>query len=253
MLALPDRHRLLDAVDRAQGGLEGIAAVRGGDGHEERDIANLQHPDTVMGGDGMHLVVRELGQHLVADRGHLPLGHRRVRLVLQPRDGAALVVVADHALEQHDGPTRVGRDEVAQRVAVQRFLGDEVAGRCRSVGAAGDGLDQRHLVAGADLGGGVEAVLLVDRHSERRQVGLERRVRALEVAMELGDRDAVPADVLVEVAAHQLAELREEPDAHLHVGTPSPRVAPSGGDRRRKYTPGSPQPRPGRAPWGRSP
>ena len=52
------------------------------------------------------------------------------------------------------------------------------------------------------------------------QVRLERGVRALEVAMQLGDGDAVPGDVLVEVAAHEFAELREEPDAYLHVGSP---------------------------------
>ena len=82
--------------------------------------------------------------------------------------------------------------------------------------AAGDRLDQRDLVAGADLGRRVEAVLLVDRDGEGFEERRELRAGLGEAVVELRDRDGFGVELLLDVAAHELAELREEPNPDPH-------------------------------------
>src|SRR5207247_11053344 len=63
-LVLPDRHRCLEIVDQAAAGLEGLGAVRAGDGHDHRQVADLQVADPVHGG---HRADREICSELLHD------------------------------------------------------------------------------------------------------------------------------------------------------------------------------------------
>ena len=77
MLALPDRHALLDLVDEAGAGGEGLGAMRGGDDGDEGDVPDLQVPDAVRGGEAQARGGGDLG----TDVGEEALGIR-VRLVV---------------------------------------------------------------------------------------------------------------------------------------------------------------------------
>src|SRR5689334_6723243 len=87
VLLLPDRHRLLQGIDREAAGLEGGAAVRRGDRDHHARLADLEAPDAVherdAGGGGPALP--DGGR----DLAHLGERHRAVRLVLQEFHPAA--------------------------------------------------------------------------------------------------------------------------------------------------------------------
>ena len=80
---LPDRHDLLQAIDRVARGLERFAAMRGGHGDHHRRLSDVQHTRAV---DDRHAADRPTALHLVANLRHDLLGHLRIGLVLQMGD-----------------------------------------------------------------------------------------------------------------------------------------------------------------------
>ncbi len=111
---LPDRDLVLQVVDQHPAGLEGLAAVRAGHGHDHREIADGQVADPVDRGQGTD---RVLGHHAFGDAAHLGLG-RRVAGVAERVDVRPAVVVAHRADEERRSARRVvadGREDLVDR------------------------------------------------------------------------------------------------------------------------------------------
>src|SRR6478672_5035770 len=95
----PEWHTLLQLVDRVLAGGERVAAMRGGDGDDDRRLADLHAPGPVVDGDAAELVLRrELGR----DLGHQPFGHALVRLVVEVLHVAVARAIARRAGERRD-------------------------------------------------------------------------------------------------------------------------------------------------------
>src|SRR5687768_14259582 len=78
VLALPDRHAFLDAVDERTASSKRLVAVSGrGDAHH-RQLAHFEASDPVQTSEAG---AGDLALDLVGDLVHLLLGHGRVRLV----------------------------------------------------------------------------------------------------------------------------------------------------------------------------
>src|SRR5439155_4765169 len=143
VLLLPHRHRALERVDRVAAGLEGIAAVRGGDGDEHARLADLESPGAVEHRDTAH--PGPARAHGPADLAHLRLGHRRGRLVHQRFDRATAGLVSHDAGEDHDPASARLVDLRGDRVGRERLAHDakDVGG-----GSAAHGRKETELVLG---------------------------------------------------------------------------------------------------------
>ncbi len=98
-LLLPDRELLLDPIHQIGCAFESLTAVRGGDGDVERHSPDPELTDSVLRRDGVDAVAP--GEFCDDLSHHIP--RRRVPHIFDARDGLAVVVVAHHALERHDG------------------------------------------------------------------------------------------------------------------------------------------------------
>src|SRR2546430_13933487 len=119
VLLLPHRNGPLERVDRVPARFEGIAAVLGGDGDQHAGLADLEPPGAMEYRDAPD--ARPARAHGLTDLAHLHLGHRRVRLVLQALDRAAVGLVSHDPREDpaaagariiHLGGDRVGRQRL---------------------------------------------------------------------------------------------------------------------------------------------
>ena len=138
---------------------------------------------------------------------HHVLGHPLVGLVLEVEHRAVTRAVADGAEERRDRARLVAGDFPHGCVDRERLAGQlEVS--------AGDGRDQRDLVAVGERGLGVR-VALVDRVEQAR-----RLVAELERRPDVGDAGAVGELELARTGARALAETGEESDAHVHGPQP---------------------------------
>src|SRR2546427_1604159 len=153
VLLLPHRHRALERVDRVPAGLEGIAAMRGGDGDEHARLADLEPPGAVQHRDAAH--PGPARAHGLADLAHLHLGHRRVRLVLQVFHRATVGLVSHDAGEDHDPAGARLVDLRGDRVGRER-LGHH-AKECGR-GTAAHGRGEAELVLWAQAVGGRHGV-----------------------------------------------------------------------------------------------
>ena len=97
------------------------AAVVGRHGDDQSCVADVQRADAMADCDRTDAVtlLRDLGCHL---RDRLLRG--RVRRVLESRDGAATVGVADHANEADDGAGRPVEDQSLVFGQIDRLLGE---------------------------------------------------------------------------------------------------------------------------------
>src|SRR5207247_10724539 len=77
-LLLPDRHRLLDAIDHRAAGLERFRAMRRRAGDGNRRVADHEVAEAMHHGDGD---VGKRGAHAVGTPRHLLLRHRQIRFV----------------------------------------------------------------------------------------------------------------------------------------------------------------------------
>ncbi|MFO1428257.1 MAG: hypothetical protein U1F11_15065 [Steroidobacteraceae bacterium] len=95
---------MLDLVDDVAAGAERLVAVACGDTDPDRELADRERADAVHAARVLHAEARD---GLLDDA--LALAHRELfeGLVLEPRDGVALVVVAHPAFE--GGITAAGR------------------------------------------------------------------------------------------------------------------------------------------------
>src|SRR4051812_24867037 len=105
-LLLPERHALLERVDRVLARCERVGAVRRGDGDHDARLADADPADAVVDGDRAELVA---GLELGGDLGHDPFGHALVGLVVQVHDVPAARLAARRADE--------GRDRAGARVS----------------------------------------------------------------------------------------------------------------------------------------
>lgn len=108
MLALPDGDALLDAIDEEAAGPEGLVAVGGAGGAEDRGVADLEGADAVLHGEAN---AGDLALDPGDDALHLGDGHGRVRFVLEERGGEPLVVVTNDPEEGGDAAGAGVRDE----------------------------------------------------------------------------------------------------------------------------------------------
>src|SRR5690242_5295664 len=100
VLLLPDRHRLLQGVDREAAGVEGRTPVRRGDRDHHARLPDLEAADAVDEGDaGGGRPAPTDGDR---DLAHLGQGHGGVGLVLEELHPPATGLVAHHAREQRD-------------------------------------------------------------------------------------------------------------------------------------------------------
>ena len=98
VLALPDRGALLDQVDELRAHREGLGAVRRGDRGDERDIADRRaRRRGAIAATRRPEARGDLGAHVA--RG---ISARRGAPRSRARDGRAVVVVADDALEDDE-------------------------------------------------------------------------------------------------------------------------------------------------------
>src|SRR5205823_3689424 len=140
-LLLPERHRLLERVDRVLARRQRVVAVRRRDGDRDARLADLDPADPVVDRDRPELVpLLELG----GDLGHHLLGHLGVGLVLEIEDGPAARFPANRAEERRDGAGALVGDLLDDRLEREPLFGDAER-------AARDGRDQRHLVAVGEL------------------------------------------------------------------------------------------------------
>ncbi len=136
-LFLPQRHALLERVDRVPAGGERVLAMGSRHGDHDRSLADPDPPDPVVDGDRAELVARlQLG----GDVGHHLLRHPFVGLVLQVRHRPAAGVDAGRADERRDRAGSVGGDLLHHGLESERLFRQPKR-------TAGDGRDQRHLVA----------------------------------------------------------------------------------------------------------
>src|SRR6266545_4218031 len=111
-LLLPDRHVLLDPVDRVPGGFERLGAVRTGHRHEHGGLPHVRPPGP-MGEVG--LAHGPLGEHLVRDLAHPSERQLLVRLVVEPGH-RSLLRASPHGPHEEDLAAGLGIAHEGERV-----------------------------------------------------------------------------------------------------------------------------------------
>src|SRR5260221_5744798 len=99
VLALPDWHALLDAIDQEAARAECFGSVGRAGRADDRDVPDSELPDAMPDGQAS---ARHLLLDLGADASHLLLRHRRVGLVLEKGHGMAVAVIAHGSKEDVD-------------------------------------------------------------------------------------------------------------------------------------------------------
>src|SRR4051812_6722480 len=98
-LLLPERHALLERVDRVLAGGERVGPVRRRDGDHDARLADAHPADAVVDSYGAEVVAR---LQLAGDLGHDLLGHPLVRLVIEVHALAAARLAPRRADERRD-------------------------------------------------------------------------------------------------------------------------------------------------------
>src|SRR5436853_1595093 len=101
LLPLPDGQRALDRPYSIAARLKGFFPVLRGNSHGDADLPNRKTPLPVK---DLDLLDGPPLSNLCLDLPYLLLGHRAVRLVLQPLHRMTLVDAADGPQEEHDSP-----------------------------------------------------------------------------------------------------------------------------------------------------
>src|SRR5262249_20876477 len=171
VLLLPDGNGALESIDGVLAGVEGVLAMRRGDGDQDARLTDLQTADAVQDGDALDL--GPPGADRIADLAHLRLGHRAVRLVLQELHRSAAGLVAHHAREDHD-PTRP-----------------------RVIDLARDGIGRQRRV---DHAIDVVATATADRWKEAELVGWPETVPRLDILVADGEQRERPVRTQLRVA-----------------------------------------------------
>ena len=117
--------------------------VGGGDGDHDRGLADPDAADAVVDRDRAELVARV---QAVGDLRHHLLGHSLVGLVVEVGDGAVAGVDAGRAGERRDRARLVVAHLVDDALERERLVAEQER-------AAGDGRDQRDLVAVGERAG----------------------------------------------------------------------------------------------------
>src|SRR5215212_7858018 len=100
VLFLPDRHDLLDPLNRVPASLECGVAVGRGNADDDASFPDCECADAVNNG---HTIDTPAFPNLVADLRHGQLGGRRIRFVFEMCDRLSAAVVAHGPDERCDG------------------------------------------------------------------------------------------------------------------------------------------------------
>ena len=118
---LPDGDLTLERVDEIRGRGEGIGPMRRRSGHDHRDITDLQLTDTMLSGDGDHIMG---SSHPLADLRE-PFGGTGMCLIGESTHLlGAPIVIADGSAEHDFGAGRVIGHEPAEGLRIHRFIGE---------------------------------------------------------------------------------------------------------------------------------
>src|SRR5690606_1468956 len=144
VFVFPDGDAGFYLVEDPAAGVEGGAAVRGGDADPDGDVADGQVAGAVDAGGGGEI---EAGEGFGEDGFAFPFRQVGIGLVAQAGDGATLVVVADPALEAGTGAGAGVEQALAQGGGVQglRAQGETLHGLAS---ATGDRRNESHHAAG---------------------------------------------------------------------------------------------------------
>lgn len=111
MLLFPDGDAGLEFVDDGAAGVEGGAAMGGGDANPDGEIPDLEMTDTVNGLHGQQIeALPRLGQDAIA----LLFGEVDVRFVLERAHRLPVIMVPNPALERDAGSGRGVREACLQ-------------------------------------------------------------------------------------------------------------------------------------------
>src|SRR5215470_478162 len=167
VLLLPDRHRLLERVDREAARLEGFPAMRGGHRDEHARLTDLEAADAVDEGELADAREPRAGRH--GDLAHLRQRHRRMRLVLEELHAAPARLIPHHAGEEDDRP-RAGVFHRGHEGGLgEGRLGElhEVGGPGGPAAAAAHRWEQAELLAGTERAVGLHVILIDGEQRER--------------------------------------------------------------------------------------
>lgn len=188
MLAFPDRHLALQALEGFAAGSVGGLSVGRGDGDDDARLADGNLAEA-MDDRGSHLARR---LEIVDDPAELRFGHGAVGGVGQLVDRAPAVVVAHRAEEEeHGSRTRPG-DGTLDRGDVDRLVDEGGAlharrRRDRNVGRAARDRRQEGNLGALDEAGVAPHELPVDGDGEARPEGLEIGIELDESDAEIGE------------------------------------------------------------------
>jgi len=160
LLLLPDGNGFLEGIDDPAAGVEGGAAMGGGDRDEDAGFADGEAAEAMDDGD---VAGREVLDGLGAEEVHLLQGHLLVGFVVEVQGWAATGVVANDAVENTDSSvrSRFNRPLDGRRVDGLTDESDHRSGWLGRVETAADRRQDRDLVAVLqDIA--ARAVLLVD-------------------------------------------------------------------------------------------
>ncbi len=186
LLLLPDGHGLFERVDDPAAGVEGSAAMSGGDRDEDAGFAHGEAAEAMEDGD---IANGKLLDRLSAQEMHLLQGHLFVRFVVEVQGRAAAGVVANDAVEDAKGSVGTGLDGVLDGCSVDGITHEGDLRGCSGIRASADRGEDGDLVSILE-GAGAGAVLLIDgngRESQRRGIG---EAFVAEAREQIGDRRA---------------------------------------------------------------
>src|SRR6185503_4871300 len=118
---LPDRHAVFHFIDDVAAGAEGLVAMRGADPHPDSHVANSERAETMHAGRARDA---ETFAGLGDDACTFLLCKFDERLVLQPRNCQALVVIAHPAFEGCEAAAGVIAHGALQRRGIECALAE---------------------------------------------------------------------------------------------------------------------------------
>src|SRR6266851_1995263 len=206
-LLLPERHLVLEEVDRVLARGQCVLAMRRGDRDDDARLADLDATRAMVDRDLAEVVAT---LQICSDLAHDLLGHFLVRLVVEVKDDVSARLESGRAGERCDCAGLLRAHLVDDRIEGERFRGEPE-------GAARDGWDQGDFVA---VGEWVISVGVLLVHRIEQAFGL---VAELERGPDIAD--PIHSPHLALAPARALPETGEQLDEDAHDEQPSRRCA----------------------------